>query len=118
MLGSIEQAGHTMLHIRVEDDGPGIPPEHKLHLLEPFFTTKRDASTGLGLRLTKEIVQRYGGWVEVVARADGEPGAAFSILLPMSSNLSDVAASRGRVPTFQPEPDGRIDNEDLIQKGE
>lgn len=117
-LGSIEQAGHTMLHILVEDDGPGIPPEHKLHLFEPFFTTKRDVGTGLGLWLTKEIVERHGGRVEVVARADGEPGAAFSILLPVSPNLSDVAASRGRVPTFRPKPDGRIDNEDLIQKGE
>lgn len=117
-LGSIEQAGHTMLDILVEDDGPGIPPEHKLHLFEPFFRTKRDVGTGLCLWLTKEIVQRHGGRVEVVARADREPGAAFSILLPVSSNLSDVAASRGRALTFQPEPVGRIDNEDLIQKGE
>ena len=118
-LGSMEQAGHTMLHILVEDDGPGIPPEHKPHLFEPFFTTKRDVGTGLGLWLTKEIVERHGGRIEVVARADGEPGAAFSILLPISSNPLGVAASSGEINAFQPsEPDGRIDNEDLIQKGE
>jgi PAS domain S-box-containing protein len=118
-LGSIEEAGNTMLHILVEDDGPGIPPESRPHLFEPFFTTKKDFGTGLGLWLTKEIVERHGGRIEVVPRADGEPGAAFSILLPVSSNLSEAAAGDGRVKTFQlSELDGRIDTEDFIQKEE
>ncbi len=112
MLGSIEEAGHMMLHILVEDDGPGIPPEYKPHLFEPFFTTKRDVGTGLGLWLTKEIVERHGGRIEIVNRTDGGPGAAFSILLPISSNPLSVAASSGEVNALQPSgPDGRIDNE-------
>jgi PAS domain S-box-containing protein len=123
-LGRMEQAGNTMLHILVEDDGPGIPPEYKPRLFEPFFTTKRDVGTGLGLWLTKEIVERHGGRIEVVGRADGEPGAAFGILLPISSNPLSVVAGNGEVGSFQPSgafrpsgPDGRIDNEDLLQKG-
>jgi PAS domain S-box-containing protein len=118
-LGSTEQAGHTMLHILIEDDGPGIPPEHKPHLFEPFFTTKRDVGTGLGLWLTKEIVERHGGRIEVISRADGKQGAAFRILLPASSDLSEAAASDGGLEALQPSAlDGRIDNEDLLQKGE
>ena len=118
-LGSMETAGHTMLHILVEDNGPGIQPEYKPHLFEPFFTTKRDVGTGLGLWLTKEIVERHGGRIEVVGRTDGEPGAAFSILLPISSSPLSVAAGSGAVNAFPPSgPDGRIDNEDLVQKGE
>ena len=101
-LGSIEEAGQTMLHILVEDDGPGIPPEYKQQLFEPFFTTKRDVGTGLGLWLTKEIVERHGGRIEVVPRADGGSGAAFSILLPGSSDLSEVADEDGEVKAFQP----------------
>jgi PAS domain S-box-containing protein len=94
-LGSLEEAGHTMLHILVEDDGPGIPPEHRPHLFEPFFTTKQDVGTGLGLWLAKEIVERHGGRIDVVPRADGEQGAAFRILLPGSSGGSAGAASNG-----------------------
>ena len=48
-LWGLEQGGRTMLNVLVEDNGPGIPPEHRPHLFEPFFTTKRDFGTGLGL---------------------------------------------------------------------
>ncbi len=116
-LESVVRDGHTMLQILVEDDGPGISPEYKPHLFEPFFTTKRDVGTGLGLWLTKEIVERHGGRIEVVPRADGKPGAAFSILLPASTNLSEAAAGNGGVKAFQPsQGDGRIDNENVNQR--
>ncbi len=117
-LGTIEQAGGTMLHILVEDNGPGIPPEYRPHLFEPFFTTKQDVGTGLGLWLTKEIVERHGGKIEVVARAGGERGAAFSILLPISSNGLSPAPSGDKVAVFQPQPDGHIENQDFSQEME
>jgi signal transduction histidine kinase len=81
-LGSVENEGETMLQMLIEDDGAGIPPEHLQHLFEPFFTTKKDVGTGLGLWLTKEIVDRYGGNIEVSSRVDGAAGAAFCIVLP------------------------------------
>jgi|GEM_PF-2261952 PAS domain S-box len=87
-LGSQEQADQTMLHVLVEDDGPGISPEYKPHLFEPFITTKRDIGTGLGLWLAKEIVERHGGSIEVIPRPSGQPGAAFSILLPGTSGAA------------------------------
>ena len=111
-LGGMEQAGRSMLHILVEDDGPGIQPEYQQKVFEPFFTTKRDVGTGLGLWLTKEIVERHGGRIEVVSRADGKPGAAFRILLPDSSHPSEAAASDGGGKAYQPSELGsRIDND-------
>lgn len=85
-LGTAEEAGRTMLQILVEDDGPGIPPEFERHLFEPFFTTKRDVGTGLGLWLTKEIVDRYGGNIEFLPRDGGVNGAVFRILLPSKTS--------------------------------
>jgi len=85
-LGAVEEAGRTMLRILVEDDGPGIPTELAQHLFEPFFTTKRDVGTGLGLWLTKEIVERYGGNIEFLPRDRGVHGAVFRILLPSKTS--------------------------------
>ncbi|MGA2890708.1 MAG: CHASE3 domain-containing protein [Terracidiphilus sp.] len=115
-LGSTEHAGCSKLQILIEDDGPGIPPKHVQQIFEPFFTTKQEVGTGLGLWLSKEIVERYGGSIQLVPRGRGVAGAAFSILLPASSNSSDGAASRGESTTFQLQPDSRIDNGSFMQE--
>jgi signal transduction histidine kinase len=47
--------------ISICDTGTGIDPEHAKHLFEPFFTTKATKGTGLGLWISKGIVQKYGG---------------------------------------------------------
>jgi signal transduction histidine kinase len=47
--------------VEVADNGPGIPPEIKSRILEPFFTTKGDAGTGLGVSIVYAFTQRYGG---------------------------------------------------------
>lgn len=65
--------------VEVEDTGPGIPPEHRARIFEPYFTTK-DGGTGLGLAIAARILQEHGGKLEV----GGEPGqgARFSVVLP------------------------------------
>jgi PAS domain S-box-containing protein len=73
--------------IVIEDDGPGISPEHLGRIFDPFFTTKRDVGTGLGLWVTKEIVSRHGGSVRVRPQSEGDglKGAAFLIQLPAAT---------------------------------
>jgi PAS domain S-box-containing protein len=70
----------------IEDDGPGISPEILDRIFEPFFTTKKDVGTGLGLWVTREIVERHGGTINVSARdgKNGVRGASFVINLPCS----------------------------------
>ncbi len=68
----------------IEDNGPGIPEENRERIFEPFFTTKKDIGTGLGLWVTREIVERHGGTITVSSH-DGNhssTGAAFVIELP------------------------------------
>ena len=65
--------------IEVADDGPGIPPELRDRLFDPFVSTK-DGGTGLGLALTHQIVRDHGGTITVTS-PPGE-GATFAIALP------------------------------------
>jgi PAS domain S-box-containing protein len=83
-LQCIDDQDGQVVELVVEDDGPGIPAEHNERIFEPFFTTKQDVGTGLGLWVTKGIVDRHGGSILVRSQADGEPqrGAAFTVLLP------------------------------------
>jgi two-component system C4-dicarboxylate transport sensor histidine kinase DctB len=64
--------------IDVHDSGPGVAPELREHLFEPFYTT-RDEGIGLGLAVSRELVSGMGGALEY--RDDGT-GATFVIHLP------------------------------------
>jgi len=64
----------------VADTGPGLPPELVAQLFRPFMTRKKDG-TGLGLWISRGIVERYGGDIRPGARADGRRGACFTVVL-------------------------------------
>jgi len=66
--------------VTIADTGRGIPPEHLDQVFKPFFTT-RHTGTGLGLPITREIIQRHGGRVTLESRV-GE-GTAVTVRLPM-----------------------------------
>ena len=75
-------AGSRRVHIEIADTGPGIAPEIQARVFEPFFTTKRDGEgTGLGLALTRGIVEGHGGVIRLESRPGA--GARFLIELPM-----------------------------------
>ena len=79
----------------VADNGTGISAEHFEHLFEPFYTTKKDAGTGLGLWLSLGIVRKHGGSIRVRTRSlAGKSGTVFSIFLPerIESGGSSTAA--------------------------
>lgn len=67
--------------LRVTDDGPGIRPEHRARLLDPFFTTKRvGEGTGLGLSICYGILQAHGAELKIESEAG--QGASFTMLFP------------------------------------
>jgi signal transduction histidine kinase len=71
------------VRISVGDNGTGIPVDVQRRLGEPFFTTKGQRGTGLGLWVTRSIVQRYGGEIQLRSSIDpGRHGTVFSIFLP------------------------------------
>ncbi len=71
--------GHVILNI--EDTGKGIADEDKLHLFTPFFTTKSSGS-GLGLPISKKIVEDHGGRIELVSRVSA--GSKFTVYFPQN----------------------------------
>jgi PAS domain S-box-containing protein len=64
----------------VADTGQGIPQQNLQRLFEPFFTTKKDIGTGLGLWVTRQLVEKNGGSIRVRSK-EGE-GTVFRVTLP------------------------------------
>ncbi len=89
----LQVADGGAIEITFEDDGPGVAREDMERIFEPFFTTKEDVGTGLGLWITREIVNRHGG--SILVRSRGESGstrgAAFVIRLPLTADLQTAA---------------------------
>ena len=69
--------------ITVEDRGAGVTPEIQRQLFQPFFSTKGEAGTGLGLWVSKGIVEKHGGTIELASSTDPEHhGTIVSVFLP------------------------------------
>ncbi len=98
-LHAVEREGHieiaadqhdNSLLIRVTDDGPGVPDQHKTKIFDAFFTTKpAGKGTGLGLALAARVVKAHGGSLEV---RDGEHGGAeFVMNLPLERDVLTIS---------------------------
>ncbi len=75
------------LAVCISDTGPGIAPEHLRRIFDPFFTTKDvGQGSGLGLSISRRIVEGHDGWIEVTNRPVG--GAAFTVWLPKSESAT------------------------------
>lgn len=74
-----DSEGRRGLEITFEDTGPGIPPELREQIFNPFFTTK-ETGVGLGLSIVSKIIDAHHGWIRVTS----EPGkgACFHVFLP------------------------------------
>jgi signal transduction histidine kinase len=70
--------GCGKIRFTIADNGSGIPPERLARIFEPFFTTKEMHGTGLGLWVSKQIVEKHGGIIKV--RSKPGKGTAFSIV--------------------------------------
>jgi signal transduction histidine kinase len=75
------KAQDGFVRISVIDNGPGVPENLREKILEPFFTTKEVGATGMGLSISKGIVEAHNGSLEL----DSRPGRTeFAILLPLA----------------------------------
>jgi signal transduction histidine kinase len=84
-----EASGRQDLCVSVCDTGGGIRPEHAKHLFEPFFTTKATKGTGLGLWISKGIVQKYDGAIHFRSITfKGKNITSFRVTLPGVSPAS------------------------------
>ena len=80
--------------VTVQDEGMGIPPEGIPHIFERFYRTdqsrdRKTGGTGLGLSIAKWIVDRHGGWFEVVSRVD--VGTRITFVLPLWKESDKMA---------------------------
>ncbi len=80
----------------VQDEGPGVPPERREEIFEPFTrldsARSRDAGgVGLGLHLSRQIARAHGGTLRCLDRPDGKQGARFELRIPRERSPSASA---------------------------
>jgi len=103
--------GRDELSLRVEDDGPGLPvtPEQ---VLDPFFTTKSNKKTGLGLSLFRQAAEAAGGGLSL-GRSGDLGGVAVHAWMRLGDvdrpPLGDIAASVATMVVTNPEIEFRVD---------
>lgn len=98
--------------VEIEDNGPGIDPEVRRHIFDPFVTTRSDKDgTGLGLAICSDIIESAGGTIEVESIPG--MGTLFRIRLPAVAELAthsievvteSETENRGKILVIDPEP--------------
>src|SRR4029450_8325053 len=78
---AVDPAQPGFLEVRVRDTGPGFPPEIADRLFKPFATSK-DSGMGLGLAISRSIVESHGGQIRAVRSPPGQ-GAEIRFTLPL-----------------------------------
>jgi len=100
-----QHAGDTVC-IEVSDTGVGIPPEEQERVFEPFGqigsrSTRREGGLGLGLAISRHLVERHGGRIDVEREGRGK-GSTFRVVLPASAATAPERAASE--PTQRAEP--------------
>jgi two-component system, NtrC family, sensor kinase len=93
----VERAAACGVVLEVQDSGPGLRPKLRERLFRPFFTTKNDGN-GLGLWISQNLVERYGGTIEADNAPEG--GAVLRVRLLTEPQVPQEAAV--------PSHDGRV----------
>ncbi len=84
--GHDHATGRPGLILTIADTGTGMSPEILVRIFEPFYTTKGIAGTGLGLWISKEILDRHHGWLHVrSSQRPGHTGTVITLFLPFEA---------------------------------
>ena len=76
--------GKDGIHLMVADNGHGIAAEHLGRVFEPFFTTREESGNGLGLALSRKVIEEHGGRIRLRSSVrEGRRGTMFKISLPL-----------------------------------
>jgi two-component system NtrC family sensor kinase len=86
----------AFVEFSVEDNGSGIRPEDLPHLFEPFFSTKGNRGTGLGLAVTWGIVESHGGSIDV--QTELGKGTTFSVRIPLHPPKPETKPNKEALP--------------------
>lgn len=98
--------------ISVSDNGCGMTPEIAQRIWEPFFTTKGEEGTGLGLDIVKAIVEAHGGQIE--CRTAPDAGATFVIRLPLVAEANESPADDVEILSSFAQPPVAVAYQELV----
>lgn len=76
-------AGNDGVLIKIVDDGVGVPDDIRTRLFSAFVSGKGEHGTGLGLWVSRSIVQRHGGTIAIASNEGGKRGTTVSVFLPL-----------------------------------
>jgi len=78
---TLSQGPATKVSVRIEDEGPGVPPRIRPQIFDPFFSTKPKGA-GLGLAVVQRRIMDLGGEVDCVSPVANGRGTRFEVTLP------------------------------------
>lgn len=87
-----QEAGRNGVLVHIADNGPGIPEQMKSKLFSPFATTKQESGSGLGLWVSRSILEKHDGTIRVSSAVPGYSGTTVSIFLPLKATSRMSAA--------------------------
>jgi PAS domain S-box-containing protein len=87
------RTGRPGIRISVADNGVGISAENWPRVFTPFFSTKREVGTGLGLWITKDLLEKRGGYIRFRSSQSSHSGTVMNIYLPMMVSTTQSGAA-------------------------
>jgi PAS domain S-box-containing protein len=87
-LGGDRKTARAGVRLTIADTGEGISPKIAERLFEPFQTTKENTGTGLGLWVSRGIVEKHGGRIRTRTSTGERHGTVFAVWLPMDGGIT------------------------------